>query len=56
MVDLLEAIDPSPVGYLEDEVRKIHGGNAESMLASFKELATSNGFTQEAFKQRHNLK
>lgn len=56
MVDLLELIDPAPVGYLETETRKIHGDRSESLLSSFNELATSDGFSQEAFKQRHSLK
>lgn len=56
MIDFLELIDPTPAGYLEDEVRKIHGDCANSMISSFKGLATSESFTLEAFKQRHDLK
>ena len=41
MIDLLEHFDPTPADYLEQEMLRIHGVRAESMIASFKELASS---------------
>lgn len=56
LIDFLEALDPTPVDYLESEINRIHGTLAYSMISSFKELATSEECSIDAFKQRHNLK
>jgi hypothetical protein len=56
MMDFMESIDPTPVGYLEDEIHRIHGAEGAAVLTGLIELSSSDTYTLEAFKQRHNLK
>lgn len=56
LLDLLEHLDPTPVDYLESEARRIHGNDAERILKSFEGIASSDAFTTDAFKKRHNIR
>lgn len=55
MLEFLERIDPTPDDYLESEVRARHGNDADRLMQGFESIATSDAFTLEAFKKRHNL-
>lgn len=56
LLDLLEQVDPTPDDYLESEVRARHGNDADRLMQGFEALATSDAFTLDAFKKRHNLR
>lgn len=56
VLSYLELVDPTPDNYLEEEIRRIHGADADRVIAGFTEIAASENFTLDAVKHRHNLK
>jgi len=56
LIEAVDQLDPTPEDFLEQEMHRIHPDSAVSVLASFKEIASSEESSLQSFKQRHNLK